>query len=285
MAFANRALTGSLELVDVDETPLLLAVGVNAQRPGHWTTVSAKGRQLATQSLTITLLQIHLRSSVYVALIGSPPCWQPRDRYDREGTMISFAHPFLVGTLAVILMYFYWVKTKRRVRSPVDVVTAWIPLAPRGRRVPISSTPPRSLSPAKAISPTIPLGFWDAFPPSGREVLGAVAQELPETQKTKWTGKDVDQATFESNLIPFTADFATCGPSTYTPTRLSTDEIKALGDFPNYAELSGVPLPKPYEGFRIETALSRPYRPLRWAYHQTMCMLAWTKKLPNFLLT
>lgn len=187
--------------------------------------------------------------------------------------MISLAHPFLVGTLAVILVYFYWAKTKRRWRSPSDVVAAWIPVAARGRRVPISSTPPRSLSPPKAISPTIPLGFWDAFPPSGREALAAVAAKLPEAQKRKLAVRDVDQATFEKNLIPFTADFATCGPATYTPTRLSTDEIKALGDFPDYAELSGVPLPKAYEGFRIETALSRPYRPLRWAYHQTMCML------------
>ena len=190
-----------------------------------------------------------------------------------EGKMMSVAHPFLVGALAVTVVYFYWVKTKRRWRSPFDVVTSLIPVAARGRRLPISGTPPRSLSPAKVILPTIPLGFWDAFPPSGREALAAVAQKLPETQKRKLAVKDVDQTTFENNLIPFTADFATCGPSTYTPTRLSTDQIKALGDFPNYAELSGVSLPKAYEGFRIETALPRPYRPFRWAYHQTMCML------------
>lgn len=248
-------------------------MGVNAQHSGPWTTVSTKGRQIATHSLPVTVLGIHLRSSVYIALTGPPPCWQPRFRTDLEGTMINFAHPFLVGTVAVILVYFYWVKTKRRWRSPFDVVTAWIPLAARGRRAPISSTPPRSLSPAKDIQPMIPLGFWDAFPPSGREALIAVAQKLPETQKRKLGGKDVDQATFENRLISFTADFATCRSSTYTPTRLSTDEIKALGDFPDYAELSGVPPPKAYEGFRIETALSRPYRPLRWAYHQTMCML------------
>lgn len=190
-----------------------------------------------------------------------------------EGKMISFAHPFLLCTLAVILVYFYWVKTKQRGRFLIDVVISWIPVATRRRRLSTSGTPPRSLSPEKIVSPNIPLGFWDAFPPSGREALVAAAQKFPEAQKRNLVARDVDQATFVNNLIPFAADFATCGPSTYTPTRLSTDEIKALGDFPDYAELSGVPLPKAYEGFRIETAVPRPYRPLRWAYHQTMCTL------------
>ncbi|TKX27327.1 hypothetical protein C1H76_0164 [Elsinoe australis] len=49
-------------------------------------------------------------------------------------------------------------------------------------------------------------------------------------------------------------------------------EIKALGDFPDYAKLSGVPLPTPYATFDIDTAKPRPYRPLRWAYHQTMSL-------------
>ena len=84
---------------------------------------------------------------------------------------------------------------------------------------------------------------------------------------------DVDDAEFKTRQVSFTADFALGGPSTYTPTRLSVDEIKALGDFPDYAGLSGVPLPQAYKGFRIDTAIPRPYRPLRWAYHQTMCML------------
>lgn len=274
MAFQNRALTGLLELVDVDETLVVVAVGVNAQLQGPRTTVSVKGRRSAAHSLTSASLRIHPRSSVYITLICPPPCQLPRyHRMYLEEKMISFAHPFLICTLAIILVYFYWVKTKRRLRSPFDGLISWIPVSARGRQLPISRTPPRSLSPEKVISPAIPLGFWDAFPPSGREALVAIAQKLPEAQKRKLAAKDVDQTTFENNLVPFTADFAMCGPSTYTPTRLSTDEIKALGDFPDYAELSGVPLPKAYEGFRIETAVPRPYRPLRWAYHQTMCML------------
>lgn len=52
------------------------------------------------------------------------------------------------------------------------------------------------------------------------------------------------------------------------------EEIKALGDFPDYSKISGVLLPKAYKEFDIEKARPRPYRPFRWAYHQTMCMLA-----------
>lgn len=240
----------------------------NLKVPGLFT----KGRPSAAPSPAFTLLRIRPRSSAYVTLICSPPRSPRRFRIYLEGKMIGFVHPFLFCTLAVILVYFYWTKTKRRLWSLLDVVISWIPVAARGRRIPISRTPPRSLSPEKAVSPPIPLGFWDAFPPSCREALVAAARKSPGAQKRNLV-KDVDQATFENNLIPFTADFATCGPSTYTPTRLSTDEIKALGDFPDYAELSGVPLPEAYEGFRIETAVPRPYRPLRWAYHQTMCML------------
>ena len=51
------------------------------------------------------------------------------------------------------------------------------------------------------------------------------------------------------------------------------EEIRALGDFPDYATLSGVPLPEAYPEFDIRTAKPRPFRPVRWAYHQTMCTL------------
>lgn len=47
-------------------------------------------------------------------------------------------------------------------------------------------------------------------------------------------------------------------------------DVLRLGDFPDYAALSEVPLPKPAEDFDIGTAQPRPYRPLRWPYHQTM---------------
>jgi hypothetical protein len=57
----------------------------------------------------------------------------------------------------------------------------------------------------------------------------------------------------------------------FTPCEFSTEEIKALGDFPDYVTLSGVPLPEAYPEFDINKAKPRPYRPFRWNYHQTMC--------------
>ncbi|KAF2675563.1 hypothetical protein BT63DRAFT_445330 [Microthyrium microscopicum] len=42
--------------------------------------------------------------------------------------------------------------------------------------------------------------------------------------------------------------------------------------FPDYASLSGVRAPEPYHGFDIKTAKARPYRPLRWKWHQTMAL-------------
>jgi hypothetical protein len=48
-------------------------------------------------------------------------------------------------------------------------------------------------------------------------------------------------------------------------------EIQELQDFPDYAALSGIALPDPYLEFDIKKAMPRPYRPFRWAYHQTMC--------------
>lgn len=75
-------------------------------------------------------------------------------------------------------------------------------------------------------------------------------------------------------MMPYEASYLDVDGSKHTPTGFSIDEIKALGDFPDYAELSGVPLPEPYFEFDIDKALPRPYRPFRWAYHQTMCTSA-----------
>ncbi|KAF2763866.1 hypothetical protein EJ03DRAFT_283259 [Teratosphaeria nubilosa] len=66
-----------------------------------------------------------------------------------------------------------------------------------------------------------------------------------------------------------------------TATGFTVNEIKRLGDFPDYAALSGIPLPQAYKAFDISIALPRPYRPLRWAYHQTMSL---TKMEPDWWL-
>ncbi|RCI16398.1 hypothetical protein L249_2868 [Ophiocordyceps polyrhachis-furcata BCC 54312] len=48
--------------------------------------------------------------------------------------------------------------------------------------------------------------------------------------------------------------------------------VGQVGDFPDYASLSGVRLPSPVADFAIEKAVPRPYRPFRWPYHQTMAL-------------
>jgi hypothetical protein len=70
----------------------------------------------------------------------------------------------------------------------------------------------------------------------------------------------------------------------FTPCGLSMKEIKALENFPDYTKFSGVPLPKPYPKFNIRKALPRPYRPIRWGYHQTMCT-CYRRKSPQYALT
>ena len=82
----------------------------------------------------------------------------------------------------------------------------------------------------------------------------------------------IEKSMTSNIMMPYEADYMNVDGSKHTPTGFSSDEIKALGDFPNYAELSGVPLPEASSDFDIDKALPRPYRPFRWAYHQTMCM-------------
>lgn len=81
-------------------------------------------------------------------------------------------------------------------------------------------------------------------------------------------------------MVPYEAHYLEVDGSKYTPTGFSAAEIRALGDFPNYAELSGVPLPEPYHQFDLAKARPRPYRPFRWAYHQTMCAFGLALALP-----
>jgi hypothetical protein len=159
----------------------------------------------------------------------------------------------------------------------------------RGRRASSASTPPRSFSPEKQSaldtkslsSVTTTPDYTDAFPPSVREGLVKIAETLPPAQKKKLLAQEFDDETFQKNIIPFTTNYMECDKLAYTPMGVSVDEIKALGDFPDYAELSGVPLPEPYKEFDIEKAKARPYRPFRWNYHQTMCKPNIKQKTPS----
>ena len=119
------------------------------------------------------------------------------------------------------------------------------------------------------------VSYKTILPPSSREGLRRVWKTLPEGKRFELRNDLPDKA-LQASVLPFESDYRTCDPSKYTAMGVSVVEIRELGEFPDYAALTDVPLPEPYNDFRIETAITRPYRPFRWAYHQTMCkMLAW----------
>ena len=182
---------------------------------------------------------------------------------------------YLLATFGVTLCgIFLLALTKHQRGSLLQDLHAWISALPRGRRISSAKTPPRSLSPEKKVpnNGPPPVDYIDIFPPSSREALAKVSKTLELDPRKRLFGGHGCPEPLRKSLIPFTADFRECMPSTYTPMEVSNAEIRALGDFPDYAELSGVPLPKPYTKFQIQTALPRPYRPFRWSYHQTMCI-------------
>lgn len=180
----------------------------------------------------------------------------------------------IIVVLCAILISVYVAAIPRHQRlSSVRGRMPWMNVLPWRRRISNSKTPPRSLSPKKKVPNNAPppVQYRNIFPPSQRETLQRVAKDYPEPFRSKLIDCRFDEVEFKKCIMPFTANYRECGPSTYTPTGFSIEQVNALGDFPNYAELSGVPLPAPYEKFKIEAARARPYRPFRWAYHQTMC--------------
>lgn len=176
-----------------------------------------------------------------------------------------------VGLIALLLA----IVGKRKRESLARWISPSFKLLPRGRRASNSKTPPRSFSPEKKVPNNAPppVEYQDIFPPSPRDALPQVADRYSEAQKSKLSHSPLKEEYFKKNIIPFTVDHRECASSMYTPTGFSIDEIRTLGDFPDYALLSGVPLPEEHQTFKIETACARPYRPFRWAYHQTMCKL------------
>lgn len=142
------------------------------------------------------------------------------------------------------------------------------------RRFSGASTPPRSLSVSKesSTSSNINCDYVTAFPPSRRCALPELAEKAVDAISKIPTGTEPSPDFLVSNILPTTRSYSLDNDvPKYTPTGFSTAEIKAMGDFPAYDILSGVPLPDPYEDFDPAKALPRPYRPFRWAYHQTMC--------------
>lgn len=176
----------------------------------------------------------------------------------------------LLGTVfAVSSAVLLLVSKKRR-----EIVLRRLPL--RRRLSSSAATPPRSLSPEK--KPASDPDYSNAYPPSRRFTLASVAPKL--LAKIPNSDGGILPGTGEKKPLqaPLDVPFAQWDPKTFTPTEFSKEEIEALGDFPDYATLSGVPLPHAYHEFMIEKAQPRPYRPFRWAYHQTMCMFRTSSK-------
>lgn len=144
------------------------------------------------------------------------------------------------------------------------------------RRASGASTPPRSFSPSKraSIATSGNPDYRTTYPQSRREVLPDLAKMLPSANAKILVQSEPSVDCILQNQLPMTESYAVeSDEPRYTPTGFSTTEIKAMGDFPAYDVLTGTPLPQAYENFDPAKALPRPYRPFRWAYHQTMCKL------------
>lgn len=104
------------------------------------------------------------------------------------------------------------------------------------------------------------------FPPSRRQTLGDLKLRGlagPFTTPTP----DV----LSRRAIPSTSTPDWSKDNQYTPTGFSTQDLRALGRFPDYSVITGTRYPKPYGShFDIKKAIFRPFRPFRWNYHQTM---------------
>lgn len=171
---------------------------------------------------------------------------------------ITLGWVLVIAFLASSIFFFVTQKSRR------DIVLNRIHIA--RRRVSGAKTPPRSLSPSKKQAQgLIEPDYVDVFPPSRRHALQDV---LPGSATAAEPAID-----WSDRMVPLETAYTEAAEALYTPCGFSIEEIKALGDFPDYSALSGVPLPRPYPEFDVQKALPRPYRPFRWAYHQTMCRL------------
>ncbi|KAJ5726082.1 uncharacterized protein N7483_007439 [Penicillium malachiteum] len=108
--------------------------------------------------------------------------------------------------------------------------------------------------------------YVTTFPPSQRSALRDILRNASCVSGTD------DPTVLARNVLDLNAHYRSADPSKLIFTGFSVGEIRALGNFPDYAKLSGVPLPTPVFDFDLKKALPRPYRPFRWAYHQTMSL-------------
>ncbi|KAJ3461354.1 hypothetical protein MRS44_009907 [Fusarium solani] len=106
--------------------------------------------------------------------------------------------------------------------------------------------------------------YSDVFPPSQRPFLSRFDSRFRHADQS------VDISKLSRLVLGMNENYATASPERFIYSGFTVGDVLKLGNFPDYAALSEVPLPKPAEDFDINTVQPRPYRPLRWPYHQTM---------------
>lgn len=154
----------------------------------------------------------------------------------------------LFCTFVAAITLFYLLRARKTIDETVTSVQ---------EKSPSATTPPRSLSPpnekssseAPATS-TLPVTI------SNPSLRGGKLQIFPPSRR---------------GSLAFGLGTPTTPDDVASPIGSTPEQIAALGDFPDYEKLSGVPLPQPYLNFDIKMARPRPYRPFRWNYYQTMC--------------
>ncbi|EFY94899.2 HRQ family protein [Metarhizium robertsii ARSEF 23] len=112
------------------------------------------------------------------------------------------------------------------------------------------------------------IDYFKIFPPSQRQFLPEATLASSIAEKDHLDTRDLSISA--KPILRLDADYRLADPSTYIYSGFTVGDIKALGDFPDYAKLSGVPLPLPLKDFNVDSSPPRPYRPFRWPYHQTM---------------
>ncbi|KAI0408476.1 alpha-1,2-mannosyltransferase, partial [Xylaria palmicola] len=117
------------------------------------------------------------------------------------------------------------------------------------------------------------------FPPRRRDQLESLLSALSPARRGMLSHISFTQEVFERSLLRLEEDYKQADTSKYVYSGVSIREIRALGSFPDYSTLSGVPMPTPYLSFDIARAKPRPYRPFRRPYHQTMSL---TKLEPDW---
>lgn len=124
-----------------------------------------------------------------------------------------------------------------------------------------------SARPASTARKSTLSNYSKVFPPSRRSV---VTNYLSHFHNIYTQTEHDDRSILAKKLLPTIHE----GSSPLQPESSILDftaqEIRDIGDLPQYDILTGVRLPEPYQDFNHTTALPRPYRPFRWGYQQNM---------------